>query len=309
MFFGHQKQQELLRKMAQTGRLPHALIFSGAEGLGKKDISLEFFKAINSESFVSGIGYKNHPDLLVVEPQKKEIVIDQIRDLQKFLSYTKQIAKHKFAIIDQADRLNIEAQNCLLKILEEPPRDAVLILITSLPRQLAKTVLSRCQEIKFYPLSREKMEKVLSDCQDRANFQEIIALAEGKPRFAREFFENESLFSKQITNLQAISDLAKNDLALRFLFVKERFGKADTEEVFEEVSQFLQSFIFYWRIFLREKLGIVSVFSRFFNQAVAEKYAIAKIATVLQKAEDLQFLLLTTNINKRLLLETLILSI
>ena len=303
MLIGHQKQWGLLEKMAQSNRAPHALIFSGEEGLGKKEIVLDFFQ------FFSNGDFKNHPDLMVIESPKKEIVIDQIRDLQKFLSYTKQIAKYKFVIINQAERLNIEAQNCLLKTLEEPSVDSILILVTSLPQQLAKTILSRCQEIKFYPLSFDIMEKALSDYKDRANFQEVLAMAGGRPRHALELFNNEQILKKQINNLQIANELAKSDLVMRFLLIKDYFSKSEKEEAFEEISQFLQDSIFYWRFFLQKKLGIAKPFANLYTKAILENYPISRIATILEKIEELQFLFLTSNINKRLLLENLILNL
>ncbi len=160
--FKNKRQWDFLKEIAKNKRIPQAIIFSGQLSLAKKETALEFIKFLNcsNKDFKKGacqnclscrlIEEEKHPDLIRVEPVKKEIEIDQIRDLQRNLSLKPQISSFKAVIIDKAETLNSESQNCLLKTLEEPKGNSLLILITSQPESLFSTIRSRCQLLKFY---------------------------------------------------------------------------------------------------------------------------------------------------------------
>src|SRR5262245_34414164 len=164
---GHQKQVEILRQALSHGRLHHAYLFVGTEGVGKKTIALGLAKAIHC-SVVSGdfcdecvdcarIEDDNHTDVRIIEPLvgKKEISIQQIRELEKELNWRSFSGKKKIAILDPATLMNLSAQNALLKTLEEPPRDSLLILIAANGGALLPTLRSRCLRISFGPLARD----------------------------------------------------------------------------------------------------------------------------------------------------------
>lgn len=148
-FSNHQTQWELLKRAVKNNRVPQAIIFAGQAGLGKKAMALEFVK------FLHG-GEIQKQDLLLVEPQEKQIQIGQIRDLQRALSFKPQFAAFKSVIIDDAHTLNTLAQNCFLKTLEEPPGKVLFILVTAFPEMLLETVRSRCTLLKFYPTGPPK---------------------------------------------------------------------------------------------------------------------------------------------------------
>src|SRR5262247_938488 len=138
---GQQKQLATLRAALTNGRLHHAYLFLGPEGVGKHLIALALAKAIHcgelKDDYCGGcincrrIDGGNHPDVRVIEPLagKKEISIQQIRELQRELNYRSFTGKRKIAIIDPATALNLSSQNALLKTLEEPPEDSLIILI------------------------------------------------------------------------------------------------------------------------------------------------------------------------------------
>lgn len=146
------KQWEFLKKMAELGKVPHALLFSGSSP-EKRKVALEFVKLVNGANIKEG-----HPDLCIVEPpasaeaqtSKQEIKISQIRELRSKLSLKSYSAPFKSIIIDKAHTLNQEAQSALLKLLEEPKGKTLFILITNFPDFLLPTILSRVEHLKFY---------------------------------------------------------------------------------------------------------------------------------------------------------------
>src|ERR1044071_1454522 len=141
--FGHGKQIEALRSALRIGRLHHAYLFLGPEGIGKRKVALALGKAIHCAAAngdfccdcanCARIVNANHPDVRVIGPlpDKKEISIQQVREIERQLSLRSFSGKRKIAIIDPATLMNLSAQNALLKTLEEPPQGSLLILIAS----------------------------------------------------------------------------------------------------------------------------------------------------------------------------------
>jgi len=166
---GQQNPLTVLRSALASGRLHHAYLFIGLEGVGKHTVALAFAKAIHctelTNDFCDGcvnchrIADGNHPDVRVIEPLsgKKEISIAQIRELERDLSYRSFTGKRKIAIIDPATLLNSSSQNALLKTLEEPPQDSLIILIAANAGGLLPTLRSRCLRLSFAPLARKEV--------------------------------------------------------------------------------------------------------------------------------------------------------
>jgi len=174
---GHQKQVEIVRQALNHGRLHHAYLFVGMEGVGKKTIALGLAKAIHCSAATGDfcgacpdcarIQDSNHPDVRIIEPLagKKEISIQQIRELEKELNFRSFSGKKKIAILDPANLMNLSAQNALLKTLEEPPQDSLLILIAANGGALLPTLRSRCLRISFGPLARDLISGFLVSCK------------------------------------------------------------------------------------------------------------------------------------------------
>jgi DNA polymerase-3 subunit delta' len=169
-FIGNAKVVERLRNKLRQGRFPHALIFSGPEGVGKRTCALMLAKALNClesgpDDFCDAcnqcrkINTGVHPDVLMIglEEDAAEIKIPQIRELLVTLGLRALEGSHKIFIIDPADAMNLSAANALLKGLEEPPEDSHFVLLSSSPQALPVTVRSRCQTYAFAPLTLEEM--------------------------------------------------------------------------------------------------------------------------------------------------------
>lgn len=170
---GHRRQLDTLRAALAGGRLHHAYLLVGPEGVGKRTLALALARAIHCAEApgdycgrcvdCARIANSNHPDVRVIEPKgdKKEISIRQIREIEKELSYRAFGGKRKIVIIDSATSMNMPAQNALLKTLEEPPQDSMLVLIAASAGGLLPTVRSRCLPLSFAPLRREDAARLL----------------------------------------------------------------------------------------------------------------------------------------------------
>ncbi|MBC7898682.1 MAG: DNA polymerase III subunit delta' [Saprospiraceae bacterium] len=186
---GNRRVKETLGRLLAVRRVPNALLFAGADGIGKKLFALEIAKAFvcNSPDGLEGcdecpacrrvsvfnipkpekkddfkqVFFSEHADVGMVVPFNKNILVDAIRELEREAYFRPFEAKARFFIIDDADKMNDAASNALLKTLEEPASTSHIILISSRPDSLLQTIRSRCQTIRFAPVETEKIEEVL----------------------------------------------------------------------------------------------------------------------------------------------------
>ena len=170
---GHDKIIAQLHHAIRSNRIAGAYLFVGPAGVGKETVAIHFAKSINC--LESGEGacrdciscrktdVGNHPDTQIVSPSGAWIRIDQIRELQKRIVYRPLEGVRKVVILREAERMNLEAANCLLKTLEEPPAESVLILLTTNIDALLPTIRSRCQIIKFNPLTPNELGRYLNE--------------------------------------------------------------------------------------------------------------------------------------------------
>jgi len=198
---GHDAVWARLTARLADERLPHALLFTGAPGIGKALLArrLAGRLACTAADDRRPCGECNgcrqvlvatHPDLLAIaapdrsrkESRKKEIGIDQARELKRFAQLHAVAARRKMAIVDDADRLSIAAQNALLKTLEEPPGQALIVLVTAAPGALLPTVRSRCQRVLCRPLTDAEVVAVLTAAGvDAGEAAALTAVCDGSP--------------------------------------------------------------------------------------------------------------------------------
>jgi len=189
---GHEKPIRIVQRAIANNTLAHAYLFSGQAGIGKKKTAFALAAAVNCPDArpEGGCGEcpscrkvdkLGHPDVRVLVPDGDEIKIDQIRQVQADLSLRPFEGAKKVLIVDNAESMNVAASNAFLKTLEEPPGDALIILITAMPQGLLSTIRSRCQEITFHPLPRNVLARALM--RQRGLSEEdawfIAALAQG----------------------------------------------------------------------------------------------------------------------------------
>lgn len=189
---GHEKQIQALRASLANDRLHHAYLFVGPEGIGKKTIAVAVAKAIhcgnqrddfcNRCANCARIEGGNHADVRFIEPLagKKEISIQQVREIEKNLNFRSFSGGRKIVIVDPATLMNLPAQNALLKTLEEPPGDSLLILIGANAGSLLPTLRSRCLRLGFGPLPPEAVSDFLTRVKgmnkEQADFGAALAM-------------------------------------------------------------------------------------------------------------------------------------
>lgn len=287
MIVGHKKQWEFFKKISGTGRLSHAYLFSGEEKLGKKNMALEWASLLFKEDLKD----KQHPDLILIEPQKKEIQIGQIRELIWKLSLKPYSAPLKVAIINSAHSMNIEAQNCFLKTLEEPKDKTLIILISEYPETFLSTIVSRCEIIKFYPVEKKEIENYLKkEGLSEKAAEEISAISQGKPGVATDFLRTPQKLKEREEKIKEINRLINANLSQRFQYAKD-LSQTDN---------------------LKETLDIwLSYFRSVLLKEIQEKkeYHLLKLKNILRLIQNIDFLIATTNINTRLALEILMINL
>lgn len=220
---GHQKSLETLRAALASGRLHHAYLMIGPEGVGKRTIALSLAKAIHCTEMdndfcgrcpnCSRIETGNHPDVRTIEPGagKKEIGIQQIREMEKELNF-RAFSGQKVVIIDPAVLMSVSAQNALLKTLEEPPRDSLLILIASNSGGLLPTLRSRCLRLSFGPVPRELIADFLAarEAMPRDDAKFVAAMSMGSLGRALEL-DRDELSEQRRSWIDIMSSLTLGD--------------------------------------------------------------------------------------------------
>lgn len=194
---GHQQNKEFLQKLLKPGSRPHALLFYGMGGIGKKMLALHFAKTFlckSADKKPCGIcencrlmDIENnsfaHPDfyLLTAEEAGKDIKIEQVKEMAKQAAFAPVLSEHKVCIIDDAGQMTAEAANSLLKLLEEPPPGWLFILITQQAERLLPTVLSRVVRLRFDAPDSSAVRQILKAKGITQNAQVLAALAGGSP--------------------------------------------------------------------------------------------------------------------------------
>lgn len=261
----------LFQKAIINNHLAHAYIFAGQEGIGKTLFSKELAKAIFCQysgadacdtcSHCQRIANDHFSDLVFILPEKnsRTIKIEQLRYLQDVLHVKPMESKYKIAVIQSADKMNEESSNCLLKTLEEPPSYAIIILIVTSLESVRETVRSRCQIIRFSPLSMAVVKDILVDRfqLDTKQAEQLAYLSNGSIERAVLLSSSRALENKRWL-VDRILTLEMND---NLSFSKELFDEWHIQdlEVLEEkrsqVKELILSFLLYYRDLLVCKTG------------------------------------------------------
>ena len=246
---GNKKITEQLTNSIKIGNISHSYLFLGTQGIGKKMIAKEFAKMIlcTSEDKYCGVcksciefDTDNNPDFSIIEPDGNSIKIDQIREFQKKVSEKPIISQRKVYIINDSDKMTVEAQNCLLKTLEEPPEFVTIILVGTNENAFLSTIKSRCMILHFEEISEEEILKYLEEnYQIKINSQIMIKAFQGSIGKAIELKDKQEQYEK-IENL--IYGLEKMDVVdlvnkAEFLYL----SKDDKTEILDYMEVILMN--------------------------------------------------------------------
>ena len=310
---GYDRNVSLLRRALATGKLSHAYLFYGIDGSGMKDTALALVEAI----FCNGtdgcgecpscrkVAGLRHPDLHHVQPDGAFIKIDQIRELQKELSYRPFEAPKKACIIEEADKMNISAANAFLKTLEEPSGDAILILLTTHVDAVLPTILSRCQQLRFPSLPTETIASQLREQgADEDSARIAAALAGGSIERAQEIVAGDWLQTRK-SLLEKITALSPEEIIPLFAAAEEAAKDKDS------AIHLVDLLNVFWRDVLLTQSGSSEIVNTDLSQlirSVSERNSLNRVIEKLERIARTRQAL-TRNANPRLAIEVLIMGL
>lgn len=310
---GYDRNIALLRRSLASGKLSHAYLFNGIDASGMRDTACALVQAVfcgNDDGCGTcpacrKLSGGNHPDLHVVRPDGAFIKIDQIRELQRELSYRPFEAPKKACIVEDAERMNPAAANAFLKTLEEPPGDAILILTTTHVDSVLPTILSRCQQLRFPPLPTETIAAhLLKSGADEDSARIAAALAGGSIERAQNLLENDGLQSRKAL-LEKVATLSGTETIP--LFATAEACAKDKENALN----LLDMLNVFWRDILLAHAGSPGIVNTDLLPLIRNLSARNSLAGIMEKLDRITQtrLALTRNANPRLAVEVLFMEL
>jgi len=310
---GHDRIVSLLKRSLAAGRVSHAYLFEGVDRHGMRTTALALAEAIFCNG-VEGCGNcpscrktagKQHPDLHFLEPDGAFIKIDQIRNLQKELSYRPFEAHKKVCIIEDAERMNPAAANAFLKTLEEPPGDALLLLLTSHAESVLPTILSRCQRLRFPSLPADTIVDLLRrNGVEEETARIAAALAGGDPARAEEITSSDRLRLRRHL-LERMETLSTEEIAPLFAAAEEYSRDKETSLDLVDILRL------FWRdvlLLLTDGEGITNRDYLPLIRSMAERHTMEQVMDTLDLISRTRQALMR-NVNPRLAVEVLFMGL
>ncbi len=318
--YGHERQIKLLQKMHTINNIPHTILFQGSKGIGKFKIAVTFActllcskknKPCGNCTDCLTIIKKQNLNTIIIKPEDAsiKIKIKQIRSLKKEANFTSFNNKPKIVIIDEAEKLNIESINSLLKLLEEPPLNFYFIIICSNKDILPLTVYSRAFKVNFFNLSVKEIKNFLKDRNiDRDMVEVLSRLSSGIINIAISITKQELDFRNKV--LEWLINLGDKTFETIYHICEEleKINKNDKKRL-KLILWFLQTIIYDILIIKTSTLENV-----FYNVDMLEKLKkinyinIEKLVDIIILIEKF-FVTLNTNINFRLASERMFIQI
>jgi DNA polymerase-3 subunit delta' len=335
---GNERVKELLRRMLAAGRVPGALLFAGEEGVGKKLFALEVAKALNCRTPVGveacdkcaacqravrftlpasddkdahkKIIWSEHADVGLARPYNRAVLVDQMRDLEREANFRPYEGRARVFLIDEADKLNEASSNALLKTLEEPPQGSFLMLVTARPAALLPTIRSRCQTVRFSPLSTLEIEERLRQEKKIAQRDVPLLARAARGSIGRALsLDLEGYRERREAMLEVLQSLALKEDRARLLRIAEEMNDAKRKEEYEPRLDVLETLI---RDVWMLKVGvapeqIVNVDLGAQLAKISERVESRRAANWLKSVETLRGQL-AVNINRKVATDALFLS-
>lgn len=323
-YYGNEGAVTLLRSHLLNGSIRQAYLFSGPSGVGRRTLALRFAQAINCQTPPQPGQFcgtcrscklfetMRHPDLeIVVAEQRGGILrVEQIRELQHRLSLAPYEGRSRIALILRFEEANSNAQNALLKTLEEPPQRAIILLTSEDSESLLPTIVSRCELIRLRPLAPQTLTRILVEEKgaEASLASQIARLSTGRVGIALRMLQDPALRQYPLQMIQDHLATLKSSFLDRFALA-ERLAKATSKA---EVIAQLEHWVAFWRDVNLFACGNPERMTyREFDDHIA---AIVSQTTNTQRLQVLKLLhdtieILQGNVNLRLALETLFLNL
>jgi len=317
---GQQRVVPLLRRALTRDHLPHAFLFTGMEGTGKRLTALTLAKAVNCESGNDGdccdhclscrkTASANHPDVYTVERDGPFIKIEQIRAIRQQLRFRPLEARCRVIVISDAQNLKLEAANAVLKVLEEPPANNLLILTAFDKSALLPTIVSRCLHLPFQPLAAPDIAGYLCRTHSVAPVRARVAagLAGGSLSRALILLDEEQLARRRWL-LETVAKVHRSKASDLLAAVK--MWKGDNTDLRRDL-EWLQTWLRDLLVQRLEAAGSDGLLNSDFAEELADAAPVLQPDHLLEMFEFLCILqgAISYNINKRLSLEALLLHL
>ena len=314
---GHKWAVELLERSLANGRTAHAYLLLGLPQIGKTTLALNFAQVLNclGEGKPCGqcrsclkIAHGNHPDVRVIEAVNGTIKIDQIRAMQREVVLSPHEGRWKIYIIRQMERATTEAANCLLKTLEEPPDQVILVLTASDMDQLLPTIISRCQVLNLRPPSRLLVQKALEERWevDPGRARLLARLSDGRLGWAVRASGDEAILRKRERRLDEMMELMGQGRVERLRYAQHLSTSPDG------LREVLDLWLSWWRDLLLIEGGSSTEISNVDREATlrsqARGYSLTQVRDFIEALRTAVWQL-EHNANTRLTLEILMLNL
>ncbi|PIR94699.1 hypothetical protein COT95_02770 [Candidatus Falkowbacteria bacterium CG10_big_fil_rev_8_21_14_0_10_37_6] len=266
-FFGNKHIIDFLQQGIANGRLAHFYIFSGARDLGKSTIAKYFANSLLCENFSKRQrdlpcmvcascrqAQKNiHSDIIWLDKEngKKNISVEQVRDFIRVMSMGTFFGKYKIGIVKSADDLSSEAANALLKTLEEPKGDKVIILLANFMENLPMTILSRAQVLNFLPVGAGDIyDYLLQEHQTgRDQAKTLSRFCLGRPALAVKFLQDNDFLQNKLKIVALLSKIMSAPIYKRFLLIEDVLKCADKDE---DNRDYAEEVLYLWQLVARD---------------------------------------------------------
>jgi DNA polymerase III subunit delta' len=318
---GHEWAVDLLSEHVIHGRERHAYLITGPQGVGRRTLALRFAQALNCRSALSPgqpcrtcstcrrIDTMQYPDLSVVEAEHEGQVlkIDQVRELQHNLALAPYEARYRVALLLRFEEAHSSAANAMLKTLEEPPSQVVVILTAQSVESLLPTIVSRCEVLRLRPLSIDETSRGLQTVKQvpEEAAHRLAHISEGRPGYAIRLYEEPGLYEQRLAIMDELVQTLGSSRRERFAFAKDKVENK------EELRNELQIWLTFWRDVLISAAGMTEAltnlsFTRQIKLLADEigltraQYYVSAIENTIERIDR--------NVNARLALEVLLMD-
>ncbi len=301
-----------LKSAIDTSKIVHCYLFTGPRGIGKRLTASIFARALNCEgSYSKPCDYclpcqkalhQNHPDIIFLKPDGISLKIEQVRALKK-MAYTRVYeGQYKVFIIEDMHKATVQANNSLLKILEEPPENSVFILLSENPQAMPATIVSRCQRVNFAPLEKSSISEILLQKGYPLEKAQLAAnLAFGSLGQALRFIDNEQLMvTRRIASEFLQGALSNNHYRTYKIIETLEKDKVDVGQLLEQILVILRDIYFYTKSKSGDIIVNLDMLSVFQSLAVGEQN-IKRAMEMVSEASEFQ----RKQANSKILLEVL----